>query len=327
MYKEGRTPALENTTENAPDRAEKPRRAENREAPAAPESAKEEVIDVESPALAPEIKAEVTDTALDLMRDVFSGIDDYVIFASTAMYLQGRERGIDTLDVPPGDLDVAVSSEETLKRVRERLGNVPGVRFDNSGRFKQFKGEDAKVLSGTITMKVNTSEGRKTFSYPFEVFYQSRMVKNETASKGEKLRGLNVLNLEGLQKQYGENLKFESRVQQSADEVAKFLANPEIAQRLQAELAKAEPDPWVGELKKSLQLSDQDLQNFYKIKAEMDAAKADGTFDKKAFDSKLATTLAGLKTKIPKRLKNVMEVHDALRVNVGEEPETKRNAA
>ena len=94
---------------------------------------KPKTYDVESKDLAPEIRREATDAAIDLMRDVFSGLEDYTVFASTGMYMNANKYNIPEIDKIPGDFDANVYNEDTLHQVRERMSNVPGVAFDNGG--------------------------------------------------------------------------------------------------------------------------------------------------------------------------------------------------
>lgn len=249
------------------------------------------------------------------MREVLRGIPDYAVFASTAMYLHGKEKGIEEMQVLPGDFDGVVPDESTLKRVRERLANVPGVEFKNEGELKPI-GNDSKYLKGDIVVRVDDQDVR----YPFEFFTVSnRIIPKEVFAKQEKIAGLNVLNFEGLQNQYINNLAFESKVKKSATEVAGFLLNPTVAEKLKAEMAElAEEDsaPFLKRVMEQYQLEPEQVRAFYEEADRIQERQEDEDAVGVDITPSMAKLLSGYNIKIPKRLKNIGELRQAQRVEL-----------
>ncbi len=271
-----------------------------------------DVIDLESPETPPEIRMAAADAGIALMRDVLNGIDDCVVFASTALYLQGIQRGITEFQVPPGDFDAAVTQEQTLRRIQERISNVPGATFENDGQWKKMGGE-AQLLSGQIIMDIQTPHGEKRVAYPFEFFLNTFIADKRVLQYQENLSGLNVLTMEGLQNQYLNNLNFELRVGVNTETVAKFLLQPQVERQLQRFL-DGETDPVVDKILQRLELTSDDVRKFYSIRNEMmSSLSASGeSFEERMSD--LAILLSGFKTKIPKRQKNVEQLQRASQI-------------
>lgn len=273
------------------------------------EMEKREIIDIEDPQTPAEIKKATADAGISVMREVLRGIDDCVVFASTALYLQGMSRDIADLQVPPGDFDATVAKEETLSHIQERLTNVPGVEFDNDGKWKKLAG-GADVLTGKIVMTIQTSSGEKHVAYPFEFFLRTMIADASVLRHQERLSGLNVLTMEGLQKQYFNNLRFESRVGMSTERVATFLMDPSIERQLQAFVSGTD-DPEAQKMLDDLCLTKEDVHKFYEARNEMMTSLSQSGEQLEERLSDLATLLSGFKTKIPKRQKNLEQLRQA----------------
>lgn len=282
-----------------------------------------EVIDVESPELPEEVREQATEIGLSAMRSALKGIDDYVVFASTAMYLQGKKFDIAELQVLPGDFDAAVSDIKTLEEIRGRLQQLPGVEFENEGKFKRIGSDNAQVLAGRINLGVEVNGKMQAIGYPFEIFQGSRMVTPDVQKNSTEASGLRVLNLEGLQQQYLNNLKFEQAVGKSTSEVADFLLNDAVEDSVRGELktalAKAETgephevSPKLRGIMEGLSLSPDELEDFYE---QVDAMRAEGEIDPQDLAVKTSRILAGFKIKIPKRLKNVSELQELRKTKI-----------
>ena len=103
------------------------------------------------------------------------------------------------------------------------MGNVPGVEFDEGGRFHRFPTDEARRLSGKIHVGMRTADGIKKVPYEFEFFCNSFIIPKDPTEYQANIHGLKMLNLEGLERQYEKNLSFEGRVFGSAEHVVKFL--------------------------------------------------------------------------------------------------------
>lgn len=279
------------------------------------EETKVDVIDIEDPATDPEIKRAAADAGLALMREVLRGIDGYVVFASSARYLHGKAKDIPGFDTPPGDFDGAVWDHDTLRNIQERLSNVPGVRFDRDGKWKRMGG-GAEVMGGEVIMEVDTSTGRQKVAYPFEFFYDTFIVTQDIRRQRETVSGLQTLSLDGLQQQHFNNLRFENRVGANTQQVAKFLVNPEVETQLKGILS-GDKDPAAEAMLKRLDLTQNDLQEFYRMRDHIvttSFSKSGDVLEERISD--LAILLSGFKTKIPKRIKDIELLRKA--TNLGE---------
>ena len=271
---------------------------------------------VESRALSIETRQLVTDRGIATMREILKNIPDYVVFASTAMYLQGHAKDIKDLKVLPGDFDAAVSTKQSLDHIRDLLANIPGIEFKNDGKYRQFPGEDSIVLSGIIPFRVETNGNSEEIEYEFEIFLNSRIVKKNLLHQQERLSGFNVLTLEGLKNQVLNNLLIESQLQNSATEVMKYLSS-EIEPFIRTELQQlgeatqnepVQPSNKFLTITDKLQLSPEDLINFYK---EMDAYRQMyAGQDPEIATAIMSKILAGQKTKVKKREDNLRTLKD-----------------
>lgn len=275
-----------------------------------------EVISIEDDTVPPEIKDRIVENGLDLFRGIFSGIDDYSIFASTALFLQGKKHHIDMFRESPGDLDVNVHSKHSLDRIFDRLAQVPGIQFDfpkkgegAEDRYFVSNLDGALILRGEIHM--DTQDG--TYSYPFEVFCNSSLVPSQDKDV-RKVGGLQVLTLEALRTQYAKNLDLEKRFDASIRAIEQFLLSGEVLEGI--EKGK---DPFVAlmdtygvqieTLQERLDLEEQDMKDLYVLHAKMMAAG--GNAEDPKYRKGVEQTLSRLKTKIAKRLRDVNRL-DAL---------------
>ena len=273
---------------------------------------KEIVWDIEDADTPKEIRRSTTVKGLDLMKTLLNNGSDYVVFASTALYLHGKESGIAELDVPPGDFDAAVASIEDLKDLRTAIGNVPGSHFENNGDWKRFS-DGAIALQGHITMEVPTSEGMVKADYPFEIFYNSFIISDRIMEQSQRVDGLNALSLEGLQMQYFENLKLESKVGASVRETAKFLLNPKVEKMMK----QSETHPTAKKLAKRLQLSTKDINEFYEARDSITGERALTEDEMGELQGEMARTLSGLKTKLEKRKRDLDRLRKLRKLKVG----------
>lgn len=161
-----------------------------------------------------ESPVEVANMALKRFSHILEGLDDYVVFSSTAMYLHGQRLGDripgEAWAVPPGDLDVNFFNERTWRTAGERL-RAAGAIIEKDGE-PLFPGQEIRVISGEL-------EG-----YPFEFFLKTeRIVTENFNDRAVKMHGLRVLALEDVQRQYQNNLEFDSRLWRSVQKVVTAL--------------------------------------------------------------------------------------------------------
>ncbi|MBI1908138.1 hypothetical protein HYS28_01830 [Candidatus Uhrbacteria bacterium] len=271
---------------------------------------------IEDPNVPERLKREATEKALGAWRKLLADVPDYVVFASTAMYLHGTEHGIDELDVPPGDFDVAVMNKQTLARLAERFGNVDEITLDHDGQPRRFVGEDSMRMSGTLAIPMESDGKEFTLLQPFEFYYNSVIVTPRVLRTIEHARGFRVLGMEGLQAQYGNNLKRELQQQDVID--GKFAFLMEHKDELAAELARranhADEVPLVpsrryAEIAQAAGLTPGQLESFF--------THAEGLGDadtRIAAEKAIATLLSGSKTKVAKRWHNVEQLQDLQRL-------------
>lgn len=267
-----------------------------------------ERLSVESRKLSREIRKIVTEQGLAIMREILRNVSDYVVFASTAMYLHGQAKNIEEFNELPGDFDVAVSKQETLDRIRDLLINVPGIEFDNEGKYRRFPGEDAVILSGIIPIKAGTSDGEKIVEYEFEVFLNSRLIQERVMDQKKFICGFNVLTLEGLRNQVVNSLSFETKVEEASTKIVTFLLERESRIRNELEQWKRDeanfvPSDELIELTHRFRLSPQNLVDFFNEVDDYRALNADE--NPEVATSSMAKILAGQKTKVKKRLRNL----------------------
>ncbi len=290
------------------------------------------VYDIEHPNTPKEIKEQAFEHGIKLMREALNDIDGYSVFASTAMYLQGRRAGIDEFQVLPGDFDAVAHSLQDLRRIQERMNNVPG--------FQETKSElvlagDAEAFNGEIIMQVETKDGPVKANYPLEFFFGSFIVDKDVFKHTEKAAGLNVLSMEGLQSQYANNLEFEKRVGKGVQDVARFLLQdggtnpdgeqiPEVASLMKEQLSQENiTSPLAVEIMKRFGLTKEKLAHFYKIVDEVGGDEEGSVAVLEEQIGEISKTLSGFKTKIPKRAKNLREIREASKLEIPEKSSTK----
>lgn len=280
-----------------------------------------EVVSVEDPHLDPVIKRQLTEAALDIMRDVLRDTD-VVLFASSAMYVQGHAKGIPELQQLPGDLDIAAGSEDAMNTIRERLDNVPGVTFDHGGELRPLGSDGSYTLSGTILMERADEDGANSyFTYPFEVFYRSVVTTPEVFARKEMVSGLPVPNLEGLQSQYLNNIALESKIDRAIEELGHFMhgeplriieradAYPSSAWLMQdvdlIDLLEQLSLPTSSE--EAIQKSLRTVQEMFDLMKKMQQSEIDG-HARDMLKSMLAKMMGMGKIKLTKRHANVQEL-------------------
>jgi hypothetical protein len=234
---------------------------------------------------APEVSlAEVARERLRQFAEIFEGLEDYVVFSSTAMFLHGQRLG-DRLQgeewaVPPGDFDANFFTEaawlEAARRL-ERAGAVFAVRGERA-----FPGQDIRVHRGTLD------------GYEFELFLRSdRIIPPVVNERAQQLYGLRVISLEDVQRQYERNLEFDTRlwreVQANASALEAARHQPESFQVLcdRFSLTEREGHEAVALWERYRVVDDQQKQEIEK---------------------KLSGLLGGLKTKTAQRLRNLSQI-------------------
>lgn len=209
---------------------------------------------------------------LNAFRSILKGIDDYTLFASTAMYINGMrlgERGVslgEEMERPPGDIDIAFSSREALFRFAERVQNVPGAWVANDGRPMRLQGEDAMKFSGLIPVEYEINGEKKKAEYEFEAFLNSNIVTEDvTRNNVRRMHGFNVLSLEGLRRQYEKNLRVEGAIDADVEMLSQFLVSED-----------PEAVEFVGEINKAKnksELSDKAREILNHLSVDIDNVK------------------------------------------------------
>lgn len=252
-----------------------------------------------------------TEKAIRLFREILSGLSDYAVMSSTALYLHDKKAGQRPAR-PPGDFDAVVFSEKTLQTIIDRL-SLAGAIFRERDRDTVIKkgspirvmpDHEAKVVTGYFPMDL-AGEGGK---YKFEFFYNTQVAPQDIIRhRTEKLAGLNVLTKEGLQFQYQQNLRMEQRIGQAEDEVVDFL----LTQR--DDLESYEWYRWA--VLEELSLSQKELDKFYSLVEEKN--KADSLLVKKDLQNQITSLLSGGFTeKVSERLVKLEKLRKETRVAI-----------
>ena len=134
--------------------------------------------------------------------------------------------------------------------------------------------------------------------YEFECFEKSSLVISEEILRLKTtIEGFSVLTLEGLTKQYQNNLELERRVKRETTLVMDHLLNPTERFRLQTALSR-------GEDIQVYDLSSQELRTFYEQVKDQEQAKNDE--EKETIQRKqIALLSGGLKEKMYRRKENL----------------------
>lgn len=268
---------------------------------------------------------------IEMMRNVLrdaSISERYAVFASTALYLQGRMRGFREKDSPeykmfygiPSDFDVAVESETDLMRVRDALVRMPGNVFENNGRFKVFAAADAKLLAGSFDVEVRSDRGELIrVPYLFEIFADSFLFHKEIFNQEtESVAGLRTLTLERLKKQYEKIREFDMRVEREAKKVIEFLSDErvrdalgEYTPSLQSDIVPDnEHDSEMRLLLEWFELTPQEIKHFYEMKDELDDSF--DAEDKQHLEQKMIQIVSGFSTKAAQREEKITSLHRIL---------------
>lgn len=219
----------------------------------------EEIFDINSKKWTKMEKRRAMDTALQFWGDLLRPVkNDIVLYASTTTYLQGRMMEVSGIDPKtlkdeytkyPGDLDIAVATESTLKRIQEFLMNsgLP-IRYDNPGNEKDASFDrypDGSVrLAGTIDIPLEMRGKIVPFPYEFELFFEGsdrflgKDLQKRKIDSADAPFGLPILQEDAHKIQYGNNLRFETKIGEVTEVVANELRKPETHQRMEKELAK-----------------------------------------------------------------------------------------
>ena len=151
----------------------------------------------------------------DVLKD-----KDYVVFASTAMRLNGEkyEEGDGMLRrEAPGDLDINFFNEADFYEFVRRMDQL-GATFATN--------EDGEVVRSSTHDGAKMVQGFLNFDaeipYQFEAFLNSSFVPDRKEYIHD-IAGLRVLTVEGLSKQYERNLAMEEQVVGKVRDIKKFL--------------------------------------------------------------------------------------------------------
>lgn len=302
---------------------------------------KDGIIDLESSKLPEEIKQQVTDKGLDILRTTFSHLDGYVIFASTGKYLHGKAKGIEELRKAPGDFDIAVFDDQTLDEIRRRFADVPEVQFLNveqtaderkaeknylthedvlSGRqvvFKPFTNEQTRALKGRIVIKVDEKISKYKLGIKFEIFSRTNVVDPRLQRYSETVLGLNTLSMEGLKKQYIRSESKETHVAKNRDAVRTLLDEEKIR------LLFASDEPLTDEARtimEKISLTREDILAYYRLSKELSAIPEQETDAREKKEIEISKLLSGFKTKIESRQASIQALTNAERLVIQSPP-------
>lgn len=292
------------------------------------------LIDLEKATIQAPEKRKVIDQCLGLLNEVMKGLHGYFIFASTAMYMHAKELPEDApgraeMMRSPGDLDMHITSEKTLRAVMQRLERaaqvdpefVQQVHFENNGKPRQLRGQDTAVLPGFIIVQTDG----KTYKYPFEFFMNHRgtdqLMQGPTKERVTTVNGLRVLSHEGLQRQYTRNYEIETRVDQAVERTMHALTHDKhyvhlIQQSFDAFLHEGVIKPEFQELLHQLEVaSPYELSKLYVLYDQMQTAPERSAQHEDA-KKQMAEILGPFKTKAFKRLHDAEIVAQLNRVEV-----------
>lgn len=251
-------------------------------------------------------------------REILSGCD-YSLFASTAMALNGQKFDLRDLIRNPGDFDINAGSAKDFDRILERIGNY----------IKLNQGSESQGL-GSLSLSRSSLDGaRMAHGYipigdklvEFEVYDRSSLVPSAKRFITE-IAGLNVLNLEGLQDQYRRNIEIEKRINEAVDGIEVilreefqealdiFFENENMSENDIIEIfEKARVKTNSGRelsLKGLLEMLDISLSDLRKWLEDQDSG--DG--------SQSSRILAGIKTKITSRRRDLKKIEGHLRPSI-----------
>jgi hypothetical protein len=291
----------------------------------------ETVIDLDDKEQPESIRREYTDRGLELMRDVLSGIDHYAVFASTAVYLHGAEvtTGTEATDKilhrAPGDMDLAMWDRRSFGQVQERISNltrhpqVARVELDRKGQMKQMTGQSTETWGGAVIL--NGEDGQEV-AYHFEIFLNTdgkdRLVDPQMREMMTRKRGLSILSMEGLQRQYMKNLIIEHRVSDAAVHVDRVLTgNVAVLEHIErafdhwASTGQWPTDPEWTTLLEEVGVAPRQLAEFYLLHQERQNTPESDTRKQQMLWTQITAILGEFKTKVAARKKKVEVLHSA----------------
>ncbi len=227
-------------------------------------------------------RREVTEKAIKIFHDILSGVKDYAVIASTALYLHGQEDKIEKLQqIIPGDFDAAVFFQAAMDKIVERLSRNKNVIFFNretkelivSGNpLQTMPDREAKVLSGSVAVTIGEPGQETIINYPFEFFYKTRVVPDSLRFLTVSKMGFPVLALgTALREQYRLNFKLEGRLDVAVQKVWRFLV-----ENKEDILSSEEKKKMVA---KRFELKPSEIDLFFNLLTELDKVKKTKTKD------------------------------------------------
>ena len=265
---------------------------------------------------------------IEIMRDVFrdTGIrDHYAVFASTAIYLQGRMRGFEKKNDSeyrifhglPSDFDAVVSSESNLIRIRAILEHLPGHVFEHNGQFRVFRSTGTKLFAGYLEIEILSDQKELIHvPYPFEIFIDTDIVNQETLGRDtEFISDFHILSLEALKKQYEVIHQFDMRVEREAGRVIDFLSDGHVRNVLTEYIALHPSGGMVHEedlnemrdILQWLELTPDELHHFYEIKEKFDISS--DAEEKHRLKQNMIHIVSGFSVKTAQREEKIASLH------------------
>lgn len=289
-----------------------------------------------------EISLEATEKALEIMKKaVFAPVDKYQIMASTALYLHSRElRSVpgqeDRKLIPPGDLDVVVFDRDEFNQIIERLSNLahrePDVESVNIEAMQRVsRSEDTEVARGTMVFK----QGGELHEYPFEFFLNDqgthRLINPDTFKMSSNVDSLNILDTEGLKRQYIENFNLENRQFKQVEKILEYITNnSEIKELINSIFEqRLKNGEWPADenynfILEHYGISGDDLAMIYRLNSELQQAYRSGDEEQVEMRrGQISKILSGQKSKLAKRSRNIQALNDlrSIELNRPQAPE------
>lgn len=298
------------------------------------EHKEEMALPFDSEKLSENEREQVVAKGIETMRNVFrdTGLNDrYAVFASTALYLHGIEKGFrekketefDIFKKIPSDFDAVVTSQSDLTHVRSQLQHITSHVFENDGAFKIFPTDQAALLAGHIDVEIESDRGEIIrVQYSFEIFADSFLFNKDTIKKQtEHVHGMNILTMEALQRQYIKTHEFETRIDEEAKKVIDILSRQDV-QEILAEYFESSTSGSTGrhmypdEAKVILErtkLTPQEAKDFYNIKKQFDDPMSDNEH-KRGLEQEMIHIVSGFDTKTNRRKEKLESLHSVLSI-------------
>ena len=277
------------------------------------------------------LSVEIIEKILPILKEAFSGVKKYTIFASTALYLHARDlpQAEESLKLTPGDLDVMFHDELALSHFIEKLSNlsqknaaIDKVEFDDYHKLKP--GDDTKASRGVINFRFNDKE----YQFPFEIFVNEigtdRILPPDVYNKSVPINGLTVLKTAGLRRQYIKNYNFEKQLYRRVDDIVRnFTEDPgmlKLMQKIFTERASAGAWPENSELDyilKHYNITADELALVYRLNEALRNAMVDNDMARiEELEGQLSSILAKKKSKVRKRARNIEALRALKAINV-----------